>query len=288
MNSLFTLFGVLTLHAITTAAGALAAEADGGAVYSFKVTLASRVTMEVQGQKVGLTADTEVRYSWRRKDRERSLILDSVLIKAERDGIEIMNTFMSRGKLINIQQGRTNEITFAAAPDRLKSMLRESYGVPLCTLQVDEHGREVKRSVIAGQGAKDIIDNGMIANALLFHPPFLRGEDEWSADTEVSMGNRGYAKGKLRYRKQTGGQSRQICKVSGTLANDRFKQPASPVTITNARYVVNGEQTFDPVVNEWTSGRLTMVYAHQMLADEKSVGSSQGTITASFERLPVN
>jgi hypothetical protein len=183
------------------------------------------MTVEVEGKKQSIAANTEVRYSWRRKDRERSLIVDSMLIKADRNGTEAMNTFMNRAKFINIQQGRTNESASENAPDRLKKMLQESFGTPLCTLQVDEQGREVKRNVIAGEGAKDLMDNGMVANALLFHPPFLRGVNEWSADAEVSMGNGGYAKGKLSYKKQAGGQSRQTCKVSGTLTNtnERFK-----------------------------------------------------------------
>ena len=53
---------------------------------------------------------------------------------------------------------------------------------------------------------------------------------------------------------RAGGQARQTCKLSGTLTNERFKQPGAPLTIKKARYVVTGEQAFDSVLKEWFPG----------------------------------
>jgi hypothetical protein len=239
-----------------------------------------------EGLKQGITARTEVRYNWRRKDLERTLVVDSLRISVEQDGKEIMNTFMSRNRFSDVQQGRTNEFTADTAPERLKAILQDSFGVPLCILQVDEQGKEVKRNMVAGPGAKGLVDNGMIANALLFHPPFPREGNEWSADSNVSMGNSSYAKGSLNYQKQAGAKSRQACNVSGTLKCDRSKLPDSPVTIRNARYVVTGEQSFDPAVKEWVTGRMTMQVSNQMAVNEKTIGTSEGTIAAAFEMVP--
>ena len=37
---------------------------------------------------------------------------------------------------------------FEKAPADLKKMLQDSFSVPLCKLQVDENGKEVKRQVV--------------------------------------------------------------------------------------------------------------------------------------------
>jgi hypothetical protein len=279
------LLAVLISQALSTEPAALGAKPDDEAIHSFKLNLVSRMHLDVVGTTREITATTDVRYRWRCKDRERTLSIDSLLITAEEDGREIMNTFMSREKFIDIKLGKTNEIVADNAPDQLKKILQESFGAPLCTLQIDEQGKEIKRTVVAGEGAKNLVDNGMIANALLFHPPFLRNSNDWSAETAMSMGHGGYARGSLNYKKQAGEQSRQTCKVSGTLTNERFKQPETPVTTRNSRYVVTGNETFDPVLKEWISGKLTMEFSNQMEADQKIVGSSRGTIVATFERI---
>src|SRR2546422_7923794 len=43
---------------------------------------------------------------------------------------------------------------------------------------------------------RSLVQNGMVANCTLFHPPFLADADEWDADTTVSTGQ-GVATGKL-------------------------------------------------------------------------------------------
>lgn len=256
-----------------------------GTVHSFKIKLVSRMTLEVESKKQLVTAETEMEYKWQRKERQRTLTVDSLLVQANVDGVDTMNTFMSRTKFRNIQQGKTNEIAAQTAPDRLKAMLQESFGLPICTLELDAQGKEIKRSVVAGAGAKNIVDNGVIANSLLFHPPFFPEKNEWSTETELSMGQGGYAKGKLSYTNLAGGQPLQTCKVAGTLTSDRFKRPNSPITVSKARYLVTGEQQFDPVLKEWVSGRLMIDVSNQLMADEKSIGSNRGEIAVSFERV---
>ena len=79
-----------------------------------------------------------------------------------------------------------------------------------------------------------------------------------------------------------------MVKVSGTLINDRFPQPGSPVVIRQATYVVTGQQTYDPALKEWVAGNLEINVTHQLEADGKKVGLSQGKIAAKFERLPTD
>lgn len=189
---------------------AIAAAADKEVAHSFRVTIASQSDMEIQGQRQKLDGDTELHYTWRRGVRERALSFDTLTVKLKVDGKELMNTSMSRAKVVNIRQAEKDEVLLENAPEQAKKILQDSFGAPVCKLQVDESGNEVKREVVAGPGAKALIDQGMIANALLFHPTFPVGKDEWEADREIPMGNGGYAKGKVTYTKRAATRCRPL------------------------------------------------------------------------------
>lgn len=171
LSLVISVFGVLSLATATAAA------ADKDISHAFKITIASTTDKEVEGKKQTGTGDTEFHYTWRHRGRERVLIFDSVRIKGTTDGKQLMDFFMNRAKIVNSEQGKTKEVLFENAPTRMKQMLQDSFGVPLCVLEVDENGKEVKRTVVAGPGAQVLVDNGMIANALLFHPQYLGDRD---------------------------------------------------------------------------------------------------------------
>jgi hypothetical protein len=272
------------MSAVLLGACALGADTDKEAAHSFMVKIESKMDMEIQGNKQKLDAYTELRYTWKRSGRERALSLESALVQVKIDGKEIMNNFMSRAKFSNTEQGKTKEVPFEDANEELKKILRDSFDVPVCKLQVDENGKEVKRTIVAGPGAKALIDNGMIANAVLFHSPFPRDQNEWQADAEVSMGQGGYVKGKLAYKKTTGAKAGQSVKVSGTLTNEGFKQQDTALTIKKVNYIVSGEQTYDPAQQEWVSGKLAMDVSFQMATDQAAVGSVKGIMVVSFAK----
>jgi hypothetical protein len=244
--------------------------------------LESNMIMELGGKQQKIDAHTELEYTWQRKDLERALVIDSVLIKATSNGKDMMNSTMSRNKFTAVDGGKTTEIPFEQAPAELKALLRDSFGTPLFTMQVDAQGKEVSRKVTAGPGAKDLLDNGMIANGLLFHPSMPAGQAEWQSDTEMSMGNGGYAKGKLTYKKVEG-RPGEVFSVTGTLTNDNFPRPGTPVVVKNARYVVNGEQTYDAAQKEWASGKLNLDIVFEMTANDKPLGTAKGKIEASMQ-----
>lgn len=277
---------VNSLAMLLIAAPTIAVAADNELAHSFQVTIVGQLDMESQGQRQKLDSEMGLRYTWRRSGKERALIFDELAIELKRDGTEMMNLRASRAKVVNMRQGAKDEVLFENAPENTKKILQDSFGVPVCKLQVDESGKAVKREVVAGPGAQSfIVDPGMIANALLFHPPFLLGKNEWEADTEVTMGRNGYARGKLTYTKVAGGNKGQTVKVSGTLTNDNFKQPGTQQGISGARYIVSGEETFDPSQQEWTSGKLTIDISFQMTENDKPIGSAKGQMTLSFEEL---
>ena len=257
------------------------------AAFSYQVKITSWITMKIQGSEMKLKAETIFGYTWKRSKRESTLIFDSSHVKAKQNGKELMDTFMSREKLKNISEGKTEIIRFEDAGEELKNMLRDSFGVPICKLVIDKTGKEIKRTMVAGPGAKTLIENGLIANALLFHAMFPQDKNQWQDFREISMGNNGYAGGKLTYLKQAGGKADQtIVKVSGILLNDAFKQPGTRLTVKNARYVVSGNQTYDVVLREWIAGKLSIEVSFLMETNNRPLGSAKGTILVDLEMLP--
>jgi hypothetical protein len=282
------IIGAVCLAAIASGAAGPPAGPGKEVTHRFKMTTAANVDVEYQGEKHKLTADTELRYQWTCNARERSLTFESILAKARTNDDELTEIYMSREKLATTKEGKATVVPIATAPEELKKKLEDSFGVPLCKLEVDGNGKEVKRKVVAGDGAKALLDKGMIANALLFHPPFRRDVDEWQADTMFSVGDGSYASGKLTYKKTDGGKAGQLVKVSGTLTSKDVKTPGLPGGTTQGKFVVRGEQTFDPLHQEWVSGKLTIDVSMEMTVGGQAVGSAAGTMVVTFEKIAGN
>jgi len=249
----------------------------------FKLELVSQMTTDVLNQQMNLKADTELAYNWQKNGRERTLVLDSLRLKAVLNGNEMVNMFSSREKLIVVKQGVTNTILAETAPENVKNSLQNQYDVPFCKLELDKQGTVVKRLNLASKEIQPESIDTTIANALLFHPRFDPSAKEWSAATELSMGHGSFAKGTLHYTRKTKGKPPFVVKVSGLFENDRVHQFGSPVTIRRARYVVTGEQAYDPKREEWVSGNLKIDVTNDVEAEEKIVGKASGTIIATFK-----
>src|SRR5260370_41965570 len=144
---------------------------DQEIVHSYKMTIASKLTMDADGKKQKVNADSEIRYTWKQKGNKRTLFLNEIKIELKIDGAEIMNSTMNREKFRFKGQEKENVgFSCESAPEQMKKMLKDSFGAPICWLEVDKNGREVKRTIFAGPGAKATIEQGMIANTLLCHP----------------------------------------------------------------------------------------------------------------------
>ena len=118
--------------------------------------LASNMETAAGGQSQKVDANTDLRYTWIQVGPERILSFDSSRVKANADGKEIMAIYMSRAKYATRKDGKTEVVPFENVPAELKPILQDSYDVPLCKLQVDESGREVKRDVIAGPALRTL------------------------------------------------------------------------------------------------------------------------------------
>lgn len=250
---------------------------------AFMVTIKSNLLMAV-GQELKMDADTEFNYLWQRDGKVRTLLVNSAMVKILVGGMEQMNAKLSRVSLIDRSGGKMNEIKAADGPDQLRRMLTDSFGSPLCKIEVDAAGKELKRTIVAGPGAKELIDGGMIANTTLFHPWYAADKDEWEANMEVSAGV-SVASGKATYTKVPGGKGGQAVKVAAILTIDGVKGPGG-LTIKNGKYVVSGEQTYDAARGEWIAGKLTLDISFKLNDGDKAIGGATGTMAVTFEMLP--
>lgn len=249
--------------------------------HSFTVLIQSRLDVVSEQGPQKLDAETRLQYTWRQNGPQRTLTLDSLQVKVSNNGLPMVDSLMNKDKFVTSDQGRTTELAFDQAPAEVKNLLNDGFRAPLYHFQYDASGNRRHQKVVAGPAAKSLVSNGMIANALLFHP-FHPGQDGWQSDAEFSMGNGGYATGKLAYKKIAGDQY----EVRGTLGNPGYKQPETNVSVKDARYVVQGVETFDRQLQEWVAGRLAMDVSFKMSLNEKAIGSTTGKMDVTFEALP--
>ncbi len=274
------LLAILLIDNFTTATAQ-----DKESTNSFQLTTASQLDMETHGQKKKFITDTDVRYSWHRKDMSRTLSFESMNCKIKIDEKETMSYLMSRAKFVMNRDDQKNEVLFENAPEALQKMLQDSFGTPVLQVQVDLNAKAIKKELIAGPGAKALVDEGVITNGLLFHPPFQQGKELWDAEMEVTMGNGRYAKGMLTYTKIKSNPKAVSVKVSGNLKNEGSKLPGVERGLMTAQYVISGEQLYDPVLQEWVSGTMKIDVSLTLQDDGKTVSTGKGNMKLSFRKL---
>jgi hypothetical protein len=255
----------------------LGAPGSGVPESRFKSTVQSKLVMAEGGQDHKVEADAVIEYEWKRDGKVRTLVFHEMSARTALDGTERENTKMSRTGFEDANRGKT--IKLEEAPDQLKKLLSNLFGTPVCELEVDAAGKELKRTILAEPGAAQIIEQGgMIANTLLFHPWYSTDTNEWQARMEIGTGQGGVAGGNVTYTKVTSGKGVQAVKVSGTLTTDGAKVP------TGLKYVVSGEQTYDISLGEWVAGKLTMDVT---IDSPERAAKGQGQMLCTLEMLPL-
>jgi hypothetical protein len=232
-----------------------------------------------------MNTDTQIQYTWQVNGHDRTLIYDQTSVRINQNGKEIMNMEMDKNSFSMKQDGKETKMSLDQAPPQLKTMLEESYGKPLYRITIDDNGKETGRKDLASAGAKDLMDNGGVANATLMHLPYYSDRKEWKAQATVSMGNGGYAKGDLTFTRAADENGLPTYDVSGTLANDSFSAPGSPITQKDVKYVVKGKESYDPKIREWVHGDWTADVTGKMLANQKQIGTMQGTMQIKMHRV---
>ena len=272
--------------AVAVVSISLATAQESKPIQKFNLSINSNLIMALDSTKNKVDADTKLAYTLERGGAEVILLLDAQQVLVKTNGVEVVNSFMNKDKAVNKEKGKFVEVTIDKAGDDLKQLLSDSFGKPLAKIEIDGDGKEVKQTITAGPGAKTMIENGMITNARLFHPAFYGKMDQWQAPVEISMGKQGYARGDLTYAKAVPGDKGNLVKVkvSGTLTNKEFQPPGSAITFLDAKYLVDGEQTYDRALKEWSAGALNIKVSFDIYAANKKRGSATGTMKVGLER----
>ncbi|MCS6864937.1 MAG: hypothetical protein RMJ56_06100 [Gemmataceae bacterium] len=257
--------------------------ADPPKVNKFKLGVNADFTMQAGGQSETLIAYSAFEYEWKTEGSTRTLSLQVLEVDMKAGQQQLMKTTMSRAGMFGTQAGQKLNIPFDEAPEQLQTMLRDTFESPLCKIEVDANGKEIKRTILAKPGAKVAIDTGMIANATFFHPPYLADQDEWQTESSVSAGQ-GLATGTVTLKKVPGGQGGQAVQAKGLLKADNVKADNGG-TIKDAKYNLQGTLLYDTNRKEWTAGTVDIDVTFQVVTGNQTV-DAKGTMKLKFEALP--
>lgn len=254
------------------------------AVQRYQMDIVSKAKLTVQKTTQNISADTRFGYSLKRKDREVSIFFDSIKVQVQEDGKAVVDAFQSKDRLIDKVAG--TDVTAAKASPEQKKQLAV-FGIVLYRYQTDAEGKELARFVTVGKDSKPLVDNGLIANARLFHVRFPGDKERWTCPADINAGNGCLVHGDLTYEKMKGARDagKIRVKVSGVLTRKEFNLPGG-VTMKNVRYQVAGEQTYAPAAREWLTGKLELVTAFDLSRQDQKIGSGSGTMTITLGQAP--
>jgi len=256
----------------------------------YRVTIHSTCTAEMpDGEKNLIDSDAAFQYTWRFRGREAELLLHQIEDRTRLNGQPMVESSRSRERF-HARRGEqvVVDATFDTADEQLREVLRDSFDCPLCKVALDQQGREVARSITAGPGAQMVLDDGIIANARLFHGPFAPGKKRWESPAEISMGQGRFARGTLRYEllgKPAGDVAppgRVAVKVSGELTGGGDVGEGRRDSVT---YRLAGTQVYDKDLGRWRSGRFDVAMSSQIAAGEQKIAAT-GTTKIQMELLP--
>lgn len=277
-------------------AGAGAAKAPGSQPVGpaedrqYQVTIHSTCTAQMpDGQKNLIDSDASFRYTWRFRGREAELLLHQIEDRTRLNGQPMVASSRSRDRF-HARRGEqvVVDATFDTADEQLREVLRDSFDCPLCKVALDAEGREVARSITAGPGAQMVLDDGIIANARLFHGPFVPGKNRWEGPAEISMGQGRYARGTLTYEllDQHAGDAappgQVAVKVTGELTGGGEVGAGRRDSVT---YRLAGSQVYDKDLGRWRSGRFDVAMSSEIAAGEQKIVAT-GTTKIQMEMLP--
>lgn len=229
----------------------------------FVLQIRSTTSSELFGKKGNSEGTENLRYLLKQKGREVTVLFEEIAIQRSD-----LSVHMTRDKFTDRMKGQVFERTADSTPMDIKTILHDTLNTPICKLELDDKGGEVRRTVLAGPGAKSLLERGLLAHALFFHVRSPLGKDVWQADNEIGLGKGIFAKGKLTYEKvkeqPTGGQVK--VKVAGQI----------PYTgtgfISRATLGIRGEQTYDLLSHRWIAGEMDITIISHYELEGRAIG----------------
>ncbi|MDF1665920.1 MAG: hypothetical protein P1V97_29460 [Planctomycetota bacterium] len=221
----------------------------------YTYSIESDIKMNVGTEKVTVGASTQIQYQNSVKAQTLSVTIFNFKVITIINGVENMNVEMARKGMTLKQLGKIREIPFDKSPKPQQELLK-TFGKAFVKITLDGEGKESKRELAnPSESAKTLEKEGLVANARLFHPEFS-AKKAWKAKREIAMGNGTFISGELNYEKQDkpDANGHIVVKVSGTLT--KKKMVNNGIEMVNIKYVVNGQELYDPKKKIWLSGDL--------------------------------
>ncbi len=242
--------------------------------YSLAIDAQLQVKSPGQLKPQPLETATRMRYSLTPVENGQEVTIRGLALTVSSEGKVISEVQLSRAEA-KFQQGdqKPDTVTFERAPKELKATLSQ-FNEPMARIETDANGAETSR-VILVEKESTFVENGIVDNTRLFHPPFPAGRETWDAPCRLSMGEGQFASGNLTYRNiGTGPDGTVQVSVAGELKP--VLRPGGD--IRDGSYKVTGEQLFDPARNAWVSGRWTIDVLLNMQAEGQATGTANGTM----------
>jgi hypothetical protein len=253
---------------------------------TFEITLAGVIdTEDSMKKKDHMTADTRLKYAFEQIGPETVLTLQEIELKTVTNGKPTLDAFMNRSRFHVSQDGKSTDFTADAAPEKLKTMLNDSFGPPLVNFVLDEAGKETKRTQVAGPGAEGVLNKEVIANTRCFHAPFYADKPAWEADVEIGGGSGGnVVSGVFTYTKVPAKKNDRgiVVKVVGNLQPEVRKTVAGQMV---SKRTLVGEQIYSPELREWISGEWTIKMTTDIEGGGRKIGSGTGTVIAKMRMI---
>ena len=270
------------------AAAVIAAEPQSN---EFKLTISGQTEFESDGKKHKVGMETVVRYIRRREGRSVQIVCQTLAVKHWSDGQLTAEGTLDREKMSFTGPDGKRQQQSAANEPELKKTLEASFGTVLAKLELDEDGAEIKQTITGDANAKDVLENGVVTHCLLFHAAFPRDKNSWTRTLEYSAPGGGAATGELKYEKidnssyEPAAKDQKTVKVSGALTAPVVRDTARRIMSRNVKMEIQGEQTFDTALQEWTSGSHTATVVYPMQDGDRGATTAKCVMTIRLERV---
>lgn len=243
----------------------------------YTYSIESEIKMTVGSEKVTVGAKTEIAYENVVKASAVAVTVSNFKVISIINGIENMNVQMARKGMTFKQVDKFREVPFDKAPKQQQEVLK-TFGKTFLKVSQDGNGKETKRELAdPSEAAKTLEKEGVAANIRLFHPEFS-AKKSWTAKREIAMGNGNFISGDLTYKKQDkpDANGHTVVKVSGTLT--RKTMVNGGVEMANIKYVVAGQEIYNPKQKIWQSGELKINVSWDVKTPQGD-GKASGTMT---------
>ncbi len=275
------------LAAVSMLIGLLAAGPARAQIHDYELTIESdyQVRSREQPKPREVHATSKISYRVEDKAGEQLVSVHAVEARVGHDEEPVLAHQMSHAKA-SFRQAKQPEAVFprAKAPPKLLQTL-DDFDRPALSLQIDPDGVETGRKVLLNHDSL-LVAHGLLDNCRLFHAPFPRNAERWSAPVRLSLSAGQTVEGRLAYEKIADGSDPGDAvrvRVTGELKGTATLGDSE---IRNAVFKVEGEATYSAAEHAWLAGRLRVETTFDLFAPGEQPNTATGTTNLSLRIAP--